>query len=112
MWLDQKETAIETTQTLPTGEKLNGVKSYEMILPYFTTTDQYNATSINALGETEKSEIYNHIKKIAIKITQKPEQQAIDELKIDLEHPRHFFNSTPIPDNENGAAGGLSLIHI
>ena len=107
VWLDQKETAIETTQTLPTGEKLNGVKSYEMILPYFTTTDQYNATSINALGEMEKSEIYNHIKKIAIKITQKPEQQAIDELKIDLEHPRHFFNSTPIPDNENGADGGL-----
>ena len=106
VWLDQKETDIETTRTLPTGERLNGSKTYEMILPYFSTTDQYNATSINALGENEKSGIYDQIKQIAMKITKKPETEAVTALKIDLEHPRHFFNTTPIPDSENGAVGG------
>ena len=109
VWLDQKETAIETTQTLPTGEKLNGAKSYEMILPYFTTTDQYNATSINALGESQKNKLYIQALDIARKIMNKDTDQteeAVREFKADLNHPRHFFNTTPIPDNENGAIGG------
>ena len=106
VWLDQNETDIETTQELPTGEQLDGARSYEMILPYFTTTDQYNATSTNALGEEEKKKLYKQIIETAVKITKKPELAAISELKADLNHPRHFFNTTPIPDNESGAIGG------
>ncbi|XP_066933605.1 uncharacterized protein [Clytia hemisphaerica] len=106
VWLDQKETDIETTQKLPTGEILKGAKSYEMILPYFTTTSKYDVSSINSLGETEKQKLYKRIKDIAVQIIKKPEAESIRELKIDLEHPRHFFNTTPIPEEENGQTGG------
>ena len=109
VWLDQKETDIKTTRTLPTGERLNGTKTYEMILPYFTTTDQYDAISINALGESQKNKLYTQALEIARKIMGKDinqTEEAVKEFKADLNHPRHFFNTTPIPDEENGALGG------
>ena len=109
VWLDQKKTDIETTQKLPTGEQLDGARSYEMILPYFTTTDQYNATSINALGESQKGILYKQAIRIARSIMGKDvnhTEEAVEGFKADLNHPRHFFNTTPIPENENGAVGG------
>jgi len=106
VWLDQNQTDIETTQTLPTGEKLNGAKSYEMMLPYFTTTKKYDATSIFLLGESQLKKLYKRAEEIAMKITNRTSlEMAVDELKIDLNHPRHFFNVTPIPDHENEALG-------
>ena len=107
VWFDQTKTNIKTTQTLPTGEKLNGAKSYEMILPYFTTTKKYNATSIYLLGQTQLQKLYRRAVEIAIKITnQTEEDSAVSEFKMDMNHPRHFFNTTAIPENENGAVGG------
>jgi len=107
VWLDQNQTDIETTQTLPTGEKLNGAKSYEMMLPYFTTTKKYNATSIYLLGESQLKKLYKRAEEIAVKITNKTLQDgAVQEFKVDMNHPRHFFNTTPIPDNESGSIGG------
>eukprot|EP00111_Clytia_hemisphaerica_P016937 TCONS_00050225-protein len=109
VWLDQKETDIETTQKLPTGETLSGPKSYEMILPYFTTTRQYNARSIYELGEKQREKLYRRAQQIARKLMNKDinhTMEAVDEFKEDLNHPRHFFNTTTIPGNENGAIGG------
>lgn len=107
VWYDQNETNIATTQKLPTGELLNGAKSYEMILPYFTTTKKYNADSINELGRLQRDRLYQRAVQIAVDIMQKQNvTEAVDAFKIDLNHPRHFFNTSVIPDNENDELGG------
>lgn len=107
VWYDGNETSENTTQRLPTGEILNGAKSYELILPYFTTTRKYNATNINQLGMNQRELLYKRAIQIASNITNKQNiTEAVREFKTDLNHPRHFFNTSVIPDNENDELGG------
>lgn len=107
VWYDQKQTNEKTTQTLPTGERLDGRRSYEMILPYFTTTNKFNAASIYQLGIKQRDKLYMRAKQIAMNITGISDfSQALDAFKQDLDHPRNFFNVTPIPENENNEIGG------
>lgn len=106
VWLDQNETSQATTQVLPTGEKLDGKKSYDMILPYFTTSKNYTAKMVNELGEKQKDKLYKQAVEIARQITNKSESEVVAEFKEDLNSAKHYFNTSVIPDNENDEEGG------
>ena len=106
IWLDQNKTSIKTTQKLPTGESLDGKKTYDMILPYFTTSKAYTAKTIFELGIKQRDKLYSEAIEITKELTGKNETTAVAEFKIDLDDPKHFFNSTVIPENENDEEGG------
>jgi hypothetical protein len=98
VWLDQKETNETTTKKLPTGEMLDGKKSYEMILPYFTTSKRYDSATVYALGVQQVDKLYKQAEIIAKEITGKTETpEAVSEFKYDLTLPKHFFNTSSIP---------------
>ena len=106
IWEDGVETNLTTTQSLPTGEKLDGKKSYAMILPYFTTTKRYSAEDINELGLKQTKILFSRAAELAKKITMKSnETDAIETFIDDLNTPKHFFNTSIIPENENGNEG-------
>jgi len=104
VWKDMKQTNKTTTKKLPNGDALNGAAAYEMILPYFTTDKTYTAKYINELGIRMRGVLYPRAVEIAKKITKKAEQAAVQQFKEDLNSHEMFFNTTVIPENENGAA--------
>ena len=97
----------KTTKKLPTGENLDGKKTYEMILPYFTTSKKYTSDSIYKLGIKKRDELYRVAIELAKKLTSiKDDQQAVKNFSNYLNGPNMFFNTTEIPENENGIEGG------
>ena len=106
IWLDQKVTSTKTTMVLPTGEKLSGKKTYEMILPYYTTTSEYTAKNIQDIGEKQLKYLYGQAIQMAMSMTGKSKHNAVIEFKQFLDDDKHFFNTTVIPDDENGEEGG------
>ncbi|XP_065654037.1 uncharacterized protein LOC100201250 [Hydra vulgaris] len=106
VWKDGIQTNITTTQSLPTGEKLDGKKSYKMILPYFTTTNRYSPEDINELGLNQTNILFKRAIILAKQITKKnAEDDAIKTFIEDLNDPKHFFNTSLIPESENGNEG-------
>lgn len=107
VWLDNKPTRTKTNPFLPTGEKLSGITSYGMILPFYTTTTSYTADDIKNIGEKQLAYLYEKAVKIAIKLTGKRVQsEAVDNFKKYINSNEHYFNTTLIPDHENGETGG------
>ena len=49
-YMDEVKTDIKTSKMLPTGEILNGSKSYEMIMSYFITNTSLTPNEVNILG--------------------------------------------------------------
>ena len=97
-----RKTGTKTTGKLPTGERLNGKKAYEMILPYFTT-NHMTPDQIYSLGEKMLSQLYPRAVEIAKKITGKEnEQQAMEEFKKRLSSQSMHFNDEKFPENESG----------
>ena len=97
----------KTTKKLPTGEILDGKRTYEMILPYFTTSKKYTSDSIYKLGIKKRDKLYQVAIELAKKLTNiKDEEQAVKNFSNYLNGPDMFFNTTEIPENENGIEGG------
>ena len=57
---DTAEKSRPTNKSLPTGEKLNGKKSYEKIVTYFTTNSM-TPDEINKLGFKMLNELYPQV---------------------------------------------------
>ena len=58
VWLDCKENrSLPTNPTLPSGEKLDGKKSYSMIMSYFTT-NKMTPLEVHELGKKQLNILY------------------------------------------------------
>lgn len=57
-------TSRETTQKLPSGEKINGLDSYLKILQHFTTNSQ-TPDEIYRLGDEMRRKLYNEVSETA-----------------------------------------------
>ena len=64
IWFDgQANMSFPTTQTLPTGERLNGSWAYSQILSYFTT-NQMTPLEVHELGKKQLDILYPKVRKI------------------------------------------------
>ena len=64
VWFDgQENVSFPTTQTLPTGEKLNGSWAYSQIMSYFTT-NQMTPLQVHELGKKQLDILYPTVRKI------------------------------------------------
>ena len=91
----------QTTQSLPFGEKLNGTKSYEAILYYFTTSEELTPDKIHELGKKKLQELYAEAEKAAESVTSKSGDNAVYSFKKILNNQSSFFNDEPFPANES-----------
>ena len=93
-------TGMKTTGKLPNGQKLDGSKTYEMMLPYFTTTDM-NAEEIYNLGKSMLDKLYVQAKEIAkAYFNESDENAAVSKFKAMLNNQSMFFNDEELPLNE------------
>ena len=60
IYYNGKRTNERTTKKLPTGERLNGRKSYKRILSYFTTTD-ISGRELMKKGKEQQSLFYEQV---------------------------------------------------
>lgn len=60
-YMDQVKTDVKTSKMLPTGEILNGSKSYEMIMSYFTT-NSLTPNEVNILGHKRLEKLYPQVR--------------------------------------------------
>lgn len=58
--MDEVKTDVKTSKMLPTGEILNGSKSYEMIMSYFTT-NSLTPNEVNILGRKQLEKLFPQV---------------------------------------------------
>lgn len=64
VWFDGRQNvSFPTTQTLPTGEKLNGSWAYSQIMSYFTT-NQMTPLQVHELGKKQLDILYPLVRNI------------------------------------------------
>ncbi len=101
IYINGSRTQNQTTQKLPFGEKLNGSKSYENILYYFTTSEDLTPDKIHELGQIKLKTFYAEAIKAAENETGKSGKDAVDNFKKTLNDQSSFFNDAPFPANES-----------
>ncbi|XP_015767204.1 PREDICTED: uncharacterized protein LOC107345966 isoform X4 [Acropora digitifera] len=102
IWLDgQTNMSFPTTQTLPTGERLNGPWAYSQILSYFTT-NQMTPLEVHELGKKQLDILYPKILEVAREVTgEENNATAVEKFREKINSPENYFNSEPIPKNES-----------
>lgn len=101
IYINGSQTRERTTQKLPFGEKLNGNKSYERILYFFTTSEDLTPEKIHELGKQNLRILYAEAIKAAENETEKLDIEAVDGFKKILNDQSSFFNDAPFPANES-----------
>ena len=101
IYINEIQTQTQTTQKLPFGEKLNGSRSYEKILYYFTTSEDLTPDKIHELGKQKLKTLYAEAIKAAENETGKSGQDAVDSFKYILNNQSSYFNDAPFPANES-----------
>ena len=101
IYVNEIQTQNRTTQKLPFGEKLNGSRSYEKILYYFTTSEDFTPDKIHVLGKQKLKTLYAEAIKAAENETGKSGQDAVDSFKYILNNQSSYFNDAPFPTNES-----------
>ncbi|KAK3717884.1 hypothetical protein QZH41_014888, partial [Actinostola sp. cb2023] len=91
-----------TDPALPlTDRVLDGKKSYEMIMSYFTTNDM-TPDEVNKLGWEMLNKLYPKVVEIARQITKSTDNvTAVMEFRKLLNSSKSYFNEHPIPQNES-----------
>ncbi|KAL9986426.1 hypothetical protein ACROYT_G000573 [Oculina patagonica] len=102
VWFNgKKNTSWPTNTKLSTGDKLNGSKTYAMILPYFTTNDM-TPMDVHKLGQEQLNKLYPLAIEAAKNDTGKDDEtEAIEEFKKKLNSSDNYFNDKAFPDNES-----------
>ncbi|XP_068740719.1 uncharacterized protein [Montipora capricornis] len=102
VWVDGKEnTSWPTIKMLSSGDVLDGRKAYEMIMPYFTTTNM-KPDAVYELGHEQLKILYPQAIEIAKSVTgNQNESEAIKEFRIKLDSPDNYFNKEDFPANES-----------
>ena len=100
------EKKSKTSKKLPTGHTLNGKRTYKNILKYFTTNSKFTPERIHELGVQRLQVHYREAVDITKKLSSPmlSEEKAVKYFRIELDHPRNFFNMSEIPDEESGDA--------
>lgn len=101
IFINGSQTRTRTTLILPYGEKLNGSKSYERILYYFTTSEDLTPEKIHQLGKQQLKVLYAQALKAAEIETGKSGKDAVDSFKKILYDQSGFFNAQAFPQNES-----------
>ncbi|XP_048583523.1 uncharacterized protein LOC5513995 [Nematostella vectensis] len=104
IYVNGTSTGNKTTQVLPTGEKLDGKKTYEHIMPYFTTTTN-TPDEVHKLGYTMLEKLYPEVLEIARDVTGESNNNAtaVEAFIKRLNESDMFFDTVPIPANESDA---------
>lgn len=102
VWFDGRQNvSFPTTQTLPTGEKLNGSWAYSQIMSYFTT-NQMTPLQVHELGKKQLDILYPLILEVAREVTGEANNAtAVKRFREKLNSSENYFNSEPIPKNES-----------
>ncbi|XP_068722705.1 uncharacterized protein [Montipora capricornis] len=90
-----------TNKSLPTGELLNGTKSYELIVTYFTT-NSLTPDEINQMGYEMLKELYPKVLETARMVTKESNNDtAKDKFIQRMNHSDMYFIQEEIPQNES-----------
>ncbi|XP_031561184.1 uncharacterized protein LOC116297157 [Actinia tenebrosa] len=91
-----------TTQRLPTGELIDGKKSFRVILDYFTTID-ISPKETNNIGYSLIKEVYPKILQIAREVTEEKDNEtaAEEKFKKRINEDDMYFNEEEIPASES-----------
>ena len=101
IYINASETQTKTTQKLPSGESLDGRRSYERILYYFTTSEDLTPDKIHELGKEKLKTLYPEAEKAAENETGKSGEDAVARFKKILNDQSSYFNDAPFPSNES-----------
>lgn len=101
IYINGSKTANKTLQKLPFGEKLNGRKSYESMLYFFTTSEEITSEKIYELGKQRLKILYPEAVKVAENKTGKIGDEAIKKFRNILDDQSSFFNDARFPNNES-----------
>lgn len=95
------DTSRPTNKSLPTGQLLDGKKSYEQIVTYFTTNSM-TPNQINIMGYKMLAELYPQVLEVARLVTKESDN---DTAKINfiqrMNHSDMYFTKEEIPRNES-----------
>ncbi|XP_048577613.1 uncharacterized protein LOC5510429 isoform X2 [Nematostella vectensis] len=94
------DTSKPTSRVLPTGEPLNGSRSYEIIMPYFTTNDM-TPDEVYQVGLDALDKLYLEALKIAREITGNESNETAKAEFIKMLNQSEMFWSDAIPQNES-----------
>ncbi|XP_029193183.2 uncharacterized protein LOC114959365 [Acropora millepora] len=102
IWFDgQSNMSFPTTQTLPTGERLNGPWAYSQILSYFTT-NQMTPLEVHELGKKQLDILYPKILEVVREVTGETNNvRAVEKFREKLNSSENYFNSEPFPKDES-----------
>lgn len=90
-----------TNKSLPTGELLNGTKSYKQIVSYFTTNTM-TPDDIHELGYKMLKELYPQVLEVARLVTRETDNDTAKEQFIKrMNHSDMYFIEEEIPKNES-----------
>ena len=101
IYINGSQTQTETTQKLPSGESLDGRRSYERILYYFTTSEDLTPDKIHELGKEKLKTLYPEAENAAENETGKSGEDAVARFKNILNDQSSYFNDAPFPSNES-----------
>jgi uncharacterized protein (DUF885 family) len=101
IYINASQTQTKTTQKLPSGESLDGRRSYERILYYFTTSEDLTPDKIHELGKEKLKTLYPEAEKAAENETGKSGEDAVASFKNILNDQSSYFNDAPFPSNES-----------
>ncbi|XP_028399408.1 uncharacterized protein LOC114522845 [Dendronephthya gigantea] len=103
VYKDGKPTAKRTTRKLPTGEQLDGRKSYKSTVSYFTTAD-ITTDEILEKGKKQNEVFYKEILKITRSIMNSTNtSKAVNKLRKFLSADTQWHNERKFPENESNA---------
>ncbi|XP_028411285.1 uncharacterized protein LOC114533864 [Dendronephthya gigantea] len=101
IYINGSKTSNKTLQKLPFSEKLDGKKSYESTLYYFTTSEDITPEQIHELGKQKLKILYREAVKLAENMTGRFDQEAMKNFKNILDDRSSFFNDARFPNNES-----------
>lgn len=102
IYVNGTRTENRTTQKLPSGEMLNGSRTYENILYYYTTSSELTPDRIHELGREKLKTLYAEARKVAENFEGLSETRSVENFKKLLEKQSNYFNKKPFPANESG----------